>query len=327
MECRAKSRPWYPSAVTLSQISNQTRLAPPPCTGKGLIPTVSFAPESQPVVSVIVLAWRLVDPLLEALESVSRSVDAPPYEVIVVLNGALPNVRQAVRAQVAGVRVVDVEANTGFGDGCNRGAALARGRFLLFLNDDAVVAPSMITALVTSADSSATGQSIGAVAAVLLNGDGTIQEAGSRMVSTAGTVQLGAGIRPESPDAAPYLLRRPIDYGSGAALLVQRDVFTTIGGYDTRYRPAYFEDADLAFRLKALGLSVILEPVARAPHLSGASTERDLRFRQFASHRAGLAFIEHGRMYSPRHHSPTLHSTSSAWFPKRSLSPFATMIC
>ncbi|TFD09620.1 MULTISPECIES: glycosyltransferase family 2 protein [unclassified Cryobacterium] len=259
-----------------------------------LVPQVVFKPESTPVVSVVVLAWRLSGPLRQALASVANSRNPPPFEVIVVLNGASPDVRQTVATDIVGAHLVDVPENTGFGDGCNRGSAIARGRFLLFLNDDAVADLDMIRALVDAADAPrAPGENhIGAVAAVLLNPDGTLQEAGSRMLGTAGTVQLGAGLSLSSSTAIPFLRRRSIDYGSGAAVLVRHEVFSAIGGYDKRYRPAYFEDADLSFRFKSLGFDVIVEPKARATHLSGASTDRDLRFRRFASDHAGLAFIE-----------------------------------
>nr|WP_157155327.1 glycosyltransferase family 2 protein [Diaminobutyricimonas sp. LJ205] len=250
--------------------------------------SVSLPQSASPRVSVIVLAWRLVDELLECLSSLA-AVSTTEVEVIVVLNGAEPAVRAAVRSQVHGAREVNLEANIGFGGGCNAGAAAARGEYLVFLNDDAQVEPGMLAALMRGADAD---PSVGGVAAVLLHPDGSLQEAGSRVLRTAGTVQLGAGMDLAAASDAGLLTRREIDYGSGAALLILKRAFESVDGYDPIYEPAYFEDVDLAFRLKAAGWKIILEPEARAIHASGASTSRDRRFQTFASERSGAAFID-----------------------------------
>ncbi|WP_395243733.1 glycosyltransferase [Agromyces sp. MMS24-K17] len=255
--------------------------------------TVSVPPSEHPVVTVVVIAWRLAAPLRDAIASVVASQDAPEYEVVVVLNGVADEVRAVLADEVDGVSVVDLGYNTGYGYAANRGAAAARGDHLLFLNDDAELAPDAMRTLVASmAVPTSTERPVGAAAALMLNADGTVQEAGSRMLGTAGTVQLGAGMTIEEARTAGMLRRRPIDYGSGAALLVRADLFRSIGGHDARYRPAYFEDADLAFRLRGYGYDVVLEPDAVAVHASGASTAKDRRFRDFAGEHAGRAFID-----------------------------------
>lgn len=257
---------------------------------------VTIPTTTNPVVSVIIIGWRLDRPIIDAITSIVRSVDAPCYEVIVVLNGALPSVVSLLKEEVTGATIIDLGYNTGYGYACNRGAEVARGEYLVFLNDDAVAAPDMLTALVASADRGFEPERITAiVAAVLINTDGTIQEAGSRLLNTAGTIQLGAGLTEDVAAAAGYLSRRRIDYGSGAALLVRRDAFLEVGGHDPKYEPAYFEDVDLAFRLRSRGYDVILEPEARAIHVSGASTGSDHRFREFAGQHAGRAFVKRWR--------------------------------
>lgn len=252
------------------------------------MPLVNLPPAEQPRLSIIVLAWRQTDRLLECLAAVRDSVGTPSFEVVLVLNGASAEVRTLVEAEITGAVVVDVAANVGFGGGCNLGVARARGSLLFFLNDDAVVEPQLLARLVERADSD-TG--VAAVAAVLVNPDGTLQEAGSRVLSSAGTVQLGAGLPMDSDEAAALLTPRDIDYGSAAALLVDRRAFDAVGGFDPLYEPAYFEDVDLSLRLKEAGWRVVLEPAARAGHAAGSSTSADTRFRRFAADHAGTEFI------------------------------------
>jgi hypothetical protein len=165
---------------------------------------------------------------------------------------------------------------------------IARGEFVVFLNDDTTVSPRWLASLVAAADS--TGAA--AVASVLLNPDGTLQEAGSRLRADAGTIQLGATLPLADAEERGYLTRREVDYGSGAALLVRRDVFVRLGGFDPLYRPAYYEDVDLSLRIKADGGRVLLEPEARVIHLSGGSTAGQRRFRRFAGAGSGRAFVE-----------------------------------
>ena len=251
---------------------------------------MQFPATTDPVASVIVLAWRLSDVMVACLQSLRRSVNPPPYEVIIVLNGADAITRAAVHDRVVGATVVDLEANLGFSGGCNAGAVVARGRYFVFLNDDTEVEPDWLATIVESAD--AAPASVGAVASVLCDPDGTVQEAGCRVVRGGGTIALGHGMTIAEAGALGLLSRREIDYGAGAALLVRRDAFEQVGGFDSVYAPAYFEDVDLSFRMKQAGFATVLEPDARATHLSGASTARDQMFREFASTRSSAVFRE-----------------------------------
>lgn len=253
---------------------------------------VTSAPLERPIVSVIIVTWRPVSSIREALSSIAGSVRPPAFEIVVVLNGSGDEGRSAVAESGVDAVIVDLGVNTGYGYACNAGAAAASADadYLLFFNDDAIAEPEMIRKLVASAERPIDGRPVGAVAAVLLNENGTIQEAGSRVLKDAGTVQFGAGATLAEAEAGGLLRRREIDYGSGAALLIRRIAFTSLGGYDPRYTPAYFEDVDLAFRLKSVGHPIVLEPTARAVHRAGASTETERRFREFAATRSGAAF-------------------------------------
>lgn len=248
---------------------------------------IDFAQPEKPVCSVVVLAWRLAGPLLECLRSLRASEDAPPFELVIVLNGASDDVRQTVAASVSGARVVDIPENVGFGGGCNAGAAGSTAEYLVFLNDDTLVDPRWLAGLCETASAD---PSIGAVASLLLNPDGSVQEAGSRLLADAGTVQLGHGLSRGRAAAEGLLEGREIDYGSAAALLVRAAAFRDAAGFDPAFEPAYFEDVDLQLRLKSAGQSVWLQPRARVTHLSGASTANATVFREWAWHHSAPVY-------------------------------------
>ncbi|RFA22641.1 glycosyltransferase family 2 protein [Subtercola boreus] len=247
---------------------------------------IDFEAVDQPTCSIVILAWRLTDILLDCLASIRASEGAPSYEVVIVLNGADPAVRDTVAREVSGAVIVDLPHNVGFGGGCNAGAADARGESLVFLNDDTVVDPHWLARL-----HGAAGEAPRAVASLLLNVDGTVQEAGSRVLSDAVTVQLGRDLPLVEARDTGLLEQRSVDYGSAAALLVPADAFRAAAGFDPAFEPAYFEDVDLQFRLRAAGLDVVFEPAARVTHLSGASTSASHAFRDWAYAHALPVFV------------------------------------
>lgn len=245
-----------------------------------------------PVVSVIVLAWRLTDPLVACVDAVRAQRGAPSAEIIVVVNGLDPDVRAAA-ARSGADRVIESPVNLGFGGGIGRGVADARGSSLVFLNDDATPQPGWLAALTGRAD---TDPSIGAVASLLVEADGTVQEAGSRVLHGGGTRQWGRGLSRQEAEAEGLLTARDIDYGSAAALLVRREAFEAVGGFDPRYEPAYYEDVDLQLRLRVAGWRVVLEPLAVVVHESGASTGgAGSVYREFLGDRSGTRFIDRWR--------------------------------
>ena len=113
---------------------------------------------------------------------------------------------------------------------------------------------------------------VGLVGAKLLNADGSIQEAGGIVWRDGSAWNWGRG---QNRDDPRFNFVRDADYCSGAALAIRRDLFLEMGGFDIHYAPAYYEDTDLAFRVRARGLRVLYQPAAEVFHLEGVSHGRD----------------------------------------------------
>ena len=159
--------------------------------------------------------------------------------------------------------VIRNDRNVGFGPSCDRGAGAARGRFVCFLNSDSIVEPGALEALESRAE-----RAEAAVAGMLLGEDGRVQEAGCSIGRDGVTFPLGAGSVPDDP---LWAFRREVDYGSAACLLVLREHFIELGGFDDRFAPGYYEDADLCLRLAERGTPTVFEPSARVVHLQHGS--------------------------------------------------------
>lgn len=220
---------------------------------------------AEPVVSIIVPTFGKVAYTLRCLASIAEHTGETPIEVIVVDDDGAATQLDLV----LGIRLIRNDINLGFLHSCNKAAAAALGRYLLFLNNDTeVLANWLEPMLALFRDRPDTG----AVGAKLLYPDGRLQEAGGIVWNDGSGWNFG---RLESPDRPEYNYVREVDYCSGAALMVQSSVFAGLGGFDPRYAPAYYEDTDLCFRLRQRGLKTLYQPAARVVHHEGVSHGTD----------------------------------------------------
>ncbi|WP_266169949.1 glycosyltransferase [Dyella subtropica] len=224
---------------------------------------------NQPLVSVIIPIHGKVTYTLACLRSVAQYAPEAPFEVIVI-DDASPDDSVARLAHVDGLRLLRNERNLGFVGSCNAGAATARGEFLLFLNNDTQVMPNWLDGLLGCFGDR---DDCGIAGSRLVYPDGRLQEAGGLVFADGSCWTSG---RFEQRDAPAWRYRREVDYVSGASLMIRRNVFEQVGGFDQRYAPAYYEDTDLAFAVRRLGLKVYYEPSSTIIHCEGISAGTDL---------------------------------------------------
>ncbi|MCW2665408.1 MAG: glycosyl transferase [Frankiales bacterium] len=230
----------------------------------------SVPTSDRPVVSIVIPVHGRWDLTAACLRSLASTYALTSYEVVVV-DDASPDDTRARLADVAGVRVHALDENVGFLRACNAGIAQARGEWVLLLNNDTEVQQGWLDALVRAARSA---PDIGVVGARLLNGDGTLQDAGGIVFSDGTPWNYGRRWSPEDPRV---LHRREVDYVTGAVLLARRSLLEQLGGFDERFVPAYFEDTDLGFAARAAGFRVLYEPAAVVVHDEGGSHGTDER--------------------------------------------------
>ena len=221
-----------------------------------------------PRASIVIPVFDQFAHTLACLRALAAHPPTAAIEIIVVDDGSSDATTTAL-PQIDGLRYHRRSQNGGFIAACNEGAALARGDFLVFLNNDTVPQPGWLDALLQSFDQC---PDAGLVGAQLLYPDGRLQEAGGVVFADGSGWNYG---RFESASDPRFGYLRDADYVSGAAIAIPRALFVQLGGFDTRYAPAYYEDTDLAFAVRAVGRRVLYQPAARVVHDEGTTAGTD----------------------------------------------------
>ncbi len=227
-----------------------------------------FSAEKAPHVSIIVPVFNQLELTMRCLRSLAGVATHCSFEVIVVDDGSTDGSADWLAA-CANLQLQRMPSNRGFVEACNAGAALARGEYLVFLNNDTELTDGWLDALIGTFDNV---PDCGLVGAKLIYPDGSLQEAGGIVFADGNACNLGRGGDPHDPR---YDFVREVDYCSGACIALRSTLFRELGGFDTRYAPAYYEDTDLAFSVHAAGWQVIYQPSAVVVHHEGKTAGTD----------------------------------------------------
>ncbi len=249
------------------QPSAPIQIEPP--TPSEVYEAFSVPTSDTPRVSIIVPVYNQLHHTRNCLQALADTAAGTPFEVIVIDDGSSDATAVEV-PRLKGVRFHKNPENLGFIGACNAGAAMARGKYLFFLNNDTAVQPGWLEPLLATFDQF---DRVGLVGSKLIYPDGRLQEAGGIVFNDGSGWNYG---RFDHPDDPRYDYPREADYCSGAAILIEKNLFDRFGGFDSLYKPAYYEDTDLAFKVRDAGLRVIYQPASKVVHFEGISSGTDV---------------------------------------------------
>ncbi|MCG8414864.1 MAG: glycosyltransferase, partial [Pseudomonadales bacterium] len=225
---------------------------------------LTFTAANEVDISIVLVFYNQAHLSLLCLQSIIEHADTS-YEVIIVDNQSSDETPRLLE-KIDNAKIIGNDSNVGFVQAVNQAAAAATGEHLLMLNNDALLEATTLSTALTTLQSAS---DIGAVGAKIKLRDGTMQEAGSIIWSDGACAGYGRG---EDPLAYQFMMRRDVDYCSGAFLLMETALFRKLGCFDEDFAPAYYEESDFCIRLHEAGYRVVYEPNAQITHYEFAST-------------------------------------------------------
>jgi GT2 family glycosyltransferase len=220
-----------------------------------------------PLVSIIALNQGKSHLSRLAIIAAASSGCNNPFEILCVDNGSSTKELKNLQESEVPMRLIKLAENKGFARANNLAAQESRGRYLLFLNNDAFLDEGAIDEMLMAFKKVPDCRIVGSV---LRFPDSTMQEAGATLKSDGNPNRQGRN----DPKFNPRKLARfhVVDYVSGACLMIKKSDFLEMGGFDEKYSPAYYEDTDLCMRALLYGQKVYLASRANCYHIENATT-------------------------------------------------------
>lgn len=236
-----------------------------------LAAAAAAVPEREtPQVSIIVPAYNQLRFTLACLYSVLAHRTRYTYELIVADDCSTDSTPEVFSRGLPHIRHVRPEGNLGFLRNCNHAARHARGRVLVFLNNDTYVLPGWLDQLVELLDAD---EDVGLAGSKLIFSDGRLQESGGLVFADGSGWNYGRFDDPRKPQ---YCYVRDTDYVSGASIAITTALWQQLGGFSEYLEKAYYEDTDLAMKVRQAGQRVAVQPLSQLIHFEGISSGTDV---------------------------------------------------
>lgn len=229
---------------------------------------ISFVECQAPKVSIIIPVYNEFDYTYQCLKSIKKNSKAVDYEVIIA-DDCSTDITKDIKMIVNNIAVVRTDDNLRFLRNCNNAAKHAKGKYILFLNNDTQVQEDWLRPLVELLE---TDNTIGMVGSKLVYPDGYLQEAGGILWNDGSAWNYG---NRQNPNDSEFNYVREVDYISGASIMIRASLWEEIGGFDDRFAPAYCEDSDIAFEIRKRGYKVVYQPKSVVVHFEGISNGTD----------------------------------------------------
>lgn len=246
--------------------------------------------------TIVIVNFNAREHLENCLASLAAAPPSTPHEIVVVDNASTDGSVAAVRAGWPSVAVLEQRENRGFAAANNAGIRATASELVLLLNNDTIVPPGAIDALVKRLE---TADDAAVAGPRLVDGSGRPELSFGPMISPFGELRqkvVMALQRRGVPPVTSWVERatrreRYVDWVSGACLLVRRSAAEEAGLLDERYF-LYTEDVDFCAAIRARGHRILFTPVAEVVHLRGQSRATAPAASGAAYRRSQLAFYE-----------------------------------
>jgi radical SAM superfamily enzyme YgiQ (UPF0313 family)/GT2 family glycosyltransferase/cytochrome c-type biogenesis protein CcmH/NrfG/predicted O-methyltransferase YrrM len=218
--------------------------------------------DKKKAVTIIIPVYNKLQYTRQCIESVFAHTPPELFDLVIVDNSSNDGSVEYFEGLEVGkkIRLIKNRENVGFGKACNQGAELANSKYILFLNNDTEVQKGWLESLLREIEADDT---IGVIGPKLIFTDGKLQKAGGNILSSGDGWDCG---RHDDPSKPQYNILCEVDYICGACLMVRTDLFKKLGGFNSIYGMAYYEDTDLCFSVRQAGYKVVYCPESCVIH-------------------------------------------------------------
>ncbi len=218
--------------------------------------------------SIIIVTWNTADITLKCVQTIKKYLGKKlKYEIIISDNGSTDSTVSKLKKE-SGVVIIENGANLGFGKGNNIAAKLAKGKYILFLNSDMELIDDRLVEMYKYIDSDS---HIGIIGPKFLNIDGSDQGSVFPPQTLFNAIREFWFGQKTYSKYVPFGNNPVVVFSiSGGAILIRKELFNKIGGWDKRYF-MYYEDLELCRQINSLGYQIVFFPQCRFIHRHGAS--------------------------------------------------------
>lgn len=226
------------------------------------------------IFSFIIINYRTTEITAQCLRSIFNFCPGKDWEIILIDNASNDGGAEKLEKDFGNrLTLVKNDKNLGFAAANNQGAKIARGQYLFFLNSDTILTAAILAPLQKILEEH---QEIGVLSPQLLNQDLTRQNKSFGSFPALSRL-IGKNRRTEKEPPLIYGLNF-FDWVSGAALIIRKNIFLTIDGWDKNFF-LYLEDTDLCWRVQKLGYRVAVSATTSLIHLGGQSLKAEQKKR------------------------------------------------
>lgn len=222
----------------------------------------------KPEVSIIIPVYNEFGYTYNCLRSILEHTEKRTYEIIIADDCSTDKICELDKI-VSNITILRNKENLRFLLNCNNAASYAKGKYILFLNNDTQVQTDWLNPLVEVIEQH---KDVGMVGSKLVYPEGFLQEAGGILWKDGSAWNYGHLQNPNEPE---FNYVKEVDYISGASIMIRTSLWKEIGGFDTTFAPAYYEDTDLAFEVRKHGYKVVYQPESVVVHFEGVSNGTD----------------------------------------------------
>lgn len=250
--------------------------------------------------SIIIVNYNSRELLCQCLNSISINSDQIASEVIVIDNNSQDDSVAYLHKYYPEIKLIENNKDVGFGKACNQGIKIARGRYIILLNDDCEIFTNTLSMLKQLTERLIPEDRIGIIGGKILNSDRTLQFSYGKFPTVFSTI-LDMFKPPEQRkvQVSGYDIPHYVDWVTGAFMIINRDIFAEIDYFDKNYF-MYYEETDLCFQAKAKGWQILYDPAPQIMHKTPHSTKKENTplFIQAEIRKSHLYFFRKNRSFS-----------------------------